>query len=49
MKPDNVALVGTFGEYKQGFGFVVADGQDDDIFVRAGRDTKDFITTKLKL
>ena len=29
MKPDNVALVGTFESTSRGFGFVVVDGQDD--------------------
>ena len=49
MKPDNVALVGTFESTSRGFGFVVVDGQDDDIFVKAS-DTKDaFYHDKVKV
>ena len=35
MKPENVALVGTFESTSRGFGFVVIPDREDDIFVKA--------------
>ena len=49
MKPENVALVGTFESTSRGFGFVVIPDREDDIFVKANDTMNAFYHDKLKV
>ena len=44
MKPENVALVGTFESTSRGFGFVVIPDREDDIFVKANEYDECFLS-----
>ena len=49
MKPENVALVGTFESTSRGFGFVVIPDREDDIFVKANDTMNAFYHDKVKV
>ncbi len=49
MKPENVALVGTFESTSRGFGFVVIPDREDDIFVKANDTMNVFYHDKVKV
>lgn len=49
MKPENVALVGTFESTSRGFGFVVIPDKEDDIFVKANDTMNAFYHDKVKV
>ncbi len=49
MKPENVALVGTFESTSRGFGFVVIHDREDDIFVKANDTMNAFYHDKVKV
>ena len=49
MKPENVALVGTFESTSRGFGFVVIPDMEDDIFVKANDTMNAFYHDKVKV
>lgn len=49
MKPENVALVGTFESTSSGFGFVVIPDREDDIFVKANDTMNAFYHDKVKV
>ena len=49
MKPDNVALIGTFESTSRGFGFVSVEGQDEDIFIKASDTKNAFYHDKVKI
>lgn len=49
MKPENVALVGTFESASRGFGFVVIPDREDDIFVKANDTMNAFYHDKVKV
>lgn len=49
MKPENVALVGTFESTSRGFGFVVIPDREDDIFVKANDTMNAFYHDKVKI
>lgn len=49
MKPENVALVGTFESTSRGFGFVVIPDREDDIFVKATDTMNAFYHDKVKV
>ena len=49
MKPENVALVGTFESTSRGFGFVVIPDREDDIFVKANDTMNAFYHDKVRV
>lgn len=49
IKPENVALVGTFESTSRGFGFVVIPDREDDIFVKANDTMNAFYHDKVKV
>lgn len=49
MKPENVALVGTFESTSREFGFVVIPDREDDIFVKANDTMNAFYHDKVKV
>ena len=49
MKPENVALVGTFESTSRGFGFVLIPDREDDIFVKANDTMNAFYHDKVKV
>lgn len=49
MKPENVAIVGTFESTSRGFGFVVIPDREDDIFVKANDTMNAFYHDKVKV
>ena len=49
MKPENVALGGTFESTSRGFGFVVIPDREDDIFVKANDTMNAFYHDKVKV
>lgn len=48
-KPDNTAVVGTFESTKRGFGFVVVEDREDDIFIKESDVNGAFHMDKVKV
>lgn len=48
-KPENTALIGTYESTKRGFGFVVIEGREDDIFVKESDSAGAFHMDKVKV
>jgi ribonuclease R len=48
-KPENTALVGTFETTRRGFGFVIVEGKEEDIFVKESDTNGAFHMDKVKV